>query len=1074
MENQKKIYEEIKSKIIEIDNLVRDNHENLANVNENVSSIFSSINKIIREVDEDEDANFFYNLKYIYHLHRANYFNLIGNNVDADKQKEFGEDYKKKIKCFFDSCDHQKTSDESFKFDESKEFNEINKFIEKEFEILRKLFINDDENRRKFLDDMKTEFDEIGKIPSNIDEYFRHFEVPTLKKLLSEMKLTIIETFQEDDENKPILNSLNNLNQLLKTTAYTRKIKFMECVNQFDFDSDKGLYGEIPNTIEAIEKRFRKISMEFHPDKTQWPLKDHYNLSCHFFSKAKELKETKLDFITKKSKSIGELNYYENEGNRYLRKSRDYEKALEAKIKNMNMRNLDLKEVNLRDLCNLTNAELKSKRDSNAIKSYEFFRSACKIADKNKLLEKQSKFRQNLATCLNIRELFLEARVCAFSAIYIILKNSNDDASGKLLQDAQNFFREINAFKNKNTTVKSSTNQKQKNSMELIPVNSNRNLSLSIRQSFSIIEREQIKNNLDVELRSVIKELMIKPDDNIVNYQPLIGDEKVLRSNASKLLNGRGLLILVALPIAVIPMFAIMTERIFKKGLYGMKEHKIRLKYNEIIKTAIDRYKEGNLLEFFKELQTPNEHDCNKKILDIDSDNSRGVVMPYSVIETLDNHGFRPDGIAYLLILIGEALLSEKVNLEDRAQKDFDGQAVTVFEATYRSKILNSKAKDLDDLIEKNRNRNKSWGYFVDLVEIIFFKRATSDEKLILKEYIEDSQEMTFSERLAETQNIAKINIALIRIMQSEFNLATKIITEIRDLSKKKFCFISPSLTRLEILEDFISIIDGTYIDEITENENNVKEIPRAIESNDKYIHYLAERLNISMDGGEKAKIYKQIAVYYEFNAKKFDKGSKLEGLKNWKLAKDNYNDSVRCNDKDCDVLIGLANCLIELNKYTLAKEFLNKYQNLLKSRSDYWLIMAVVSKKQNNYTESKKFLKLCLQDDPENKKAQNELKLNEKLDKNNLSQKLTISSSLRLSFDQNYYLRRKNNKKVYRILSVDGGGMRGIIPAIWLNEIERLTNRPICHLFNMISGTSTGAIIAAGLVTPKNEYTPL
>jgi patatin-like phospholipase/acyl hydrolase len=1056
MENQKLIYKEIKSKIIELDNLIKDNHENVTNVNENVLSIFSSINKIIREVDEDEDANFFYNLKYIYHLNRANYFNLIGNNVDADKQKEFGKRYEKKIEIFMDSCDQQKASDESFKFDGSKEFKEINKPIENEFEILRKSFVNDD-SWGKFFDDMKAEFDEIGKIPSNIDEYFKHFEESGLKKMLSELEAIIIETFQVDDECEPIYKSFKRLKLLFETKEYIRKIKFMECVNQLDFDSDNALYGGIPNTAECIKKRFHKISMEFHPDKTQWRLKAHEYLSCQLFGKAEELKEKKLDFTAKKSKSVGVLNYNENEGDRYLRICRDYEKALEAKIKNTNISSDDLKEINYRDLCNLTNAELKSKRDSNAIKSYEFYRSACKIADKNNLLDKQCKFRQNLATCLNFAELFLEARVCAFSAIYIILKNNHDDASGKLLQDAQKFFSELNAYKIENTTVKSTTNQNEKKSMQLVPVNSNRNLSLSIRKSFSTVEREQLKNNLEVELRSVIKELMIKPNENIVKYQTLI-DEKIIQTSSK--------------------------AKIFRNTFFYNEyvsslvfRDKPRKEYNEIIKAAVDKYKEGNLLEFFEKLQTSNQHDDNRKILDLDSDKSRGVVLPYSVIETLNRHGYRPDGIAYLLILIGETLLSNKVNFKNRTQKDFDGQAVTVFEATFMSELLNTKAKNLDDLIEEKRNKQRSrlrdiLGDIWDLVHIIFTK-AKSDEKLILKDYIKDSQEMAFVERLTETQNIAKINIALIRIMQSDLNAATQIIKEIRDIPKKKFSFISPSIMRLEILEDLISIIDGTYI-ETTENDNKVKEMSHAIELNDKYIHYLSEKLNIEMNSGEKARIYKQIAVYYEFNAKKLDKENKLVSINSWKFAKNNYHESIRCYKKDCDVLIGYANCLVGLNKYNLAKEFLDKYQDLLKSRSDYWLIKAVVSKKQNRCTESKDFLRRCLKDDPENQKAQSELKLIDKLSINNLCQKIYISSSLSLSFDQNYYSRMKNNKNIYRILSIDGGGMRGIIPAFWLNEIERQTNKPICHLFNMISGTSTGAIIAAGLVTPKNEYTPL
>jgi uncharacterized protein len=53
------------------------------------------------------------------------------------------------------------------------------------------------------------------------------------------------------------------------------------------------------------------------------------------------------------------------------------------------------------------------------------------------------------------------------------------------------------------------------------------------------------------------------------------------------------------------------------------------------------------------------------------------------------------------------------------------------------------------------------------------------------------------------------------------------------------------------------------------------------------------------------------------------------------------------------------------------------------------------------------------------------------------------------------------------RILSIDGGGIRGIIPALVLAEIERLTGRPACELFDLIAGTSTGGIIALGVTVP-------
>jgi patatin-like phospholipase/acyl hydrolase len=50
------------------------------------------------------------------------------------------------------------------------------------------------------------------------------------------------------------------------------------------------------------------------------------------------------------------------------------------------------------------------------------------------------------------------------------------------------------------------------------------------------------------------------------------------------------------------------------------------------------------------------------------------------------------------------------------------------------------------------------------------------------------------------------------------------------------------------------------------------------------------------------------------------------------------------------------------------------------------------------------------------------------------------------------------------RILAIDGGGIRGIIAARILVEIEKLAGKPLAAAFDMIAGTSTGGIIACGL----------
>src|SRR5215210_660551 len=50
-------------------------------------------------------------------------------------------------------------------------------------------------------------------------------------------------------------------------------------------------------------------------------------------------------------------------------------------------------------------------------------------------------------------------------------------------------------------------------------------------------------------------------------------------------------------------------------------------------------------------------------------------------------------------------------------------------------------------------------------------------------------------------------------------------------------------------------------------------------------------------------------------------------------------------------------------------------------------------------------------------------------------------------------------------LLSIDGGGIRGIIPAVALAKLEGTTGRPARETFSFVAGTSTGAIIAAAIV---------
>jgi len=56
---------------------------------------------------------------------------------------------------------------------------------------------------------------------------------------------------------------------------------------------------------------------------------------------------------------------------------------------------------------------------------------------------------------------------------------------------------------------------------------------------------------------------------------------------------------------------------------------------------------------------------------------------------------------------------------------------------------------------------------------------------------------------------------------------------------------------------------------------------------------------------------------------------------------------------------------------------------------------------------------------------------------------------------------------RAIRVLSVDGGGVKGLLPLHLLKALEERSGRPVSELFDFMVGTSTGGIIVSSLATP-------
>jgi hypothetical protein len=505
---------------------------------------------------------------------------------------------------------------------------------------------------------------------------------------------------------------------------------------------------------------------------------------------------------------------------------------------------------------------------------------------------------------------------------------------------------------------------------------------------------------------------------------------------------------------------------LWKRGNSILEEPEIREKLNKIMVKTIEAYDQGKYQEVLNAL-SEEYNKAGDSLLKLTK--CEDFIETNFVIDTLLKHGSGSDGIAYLLNLIGEVLSSGKIKFKGLSTNELKDKAKNIFNNVLNNEELKMDAKKLDDRICELRKKHNISSTFNKIVDFLLLKEYSD----IAQEYKDDSQEMPFQLRLEEMRNITRINLAILDIIlhadEEGINRTIKIIKEVQDSIDSNYQFDSISKRRCEVLEDLLWVISRE--ESPAESPEKLPKLSLITYVNNKYIIYLNQQLKQASSNQEKIRLFNAIGAWYEQLAEKEDKINRLNSLRHWKAAQKNYERAREVDPKNLDATLGFAKCLLKLSKYTQVIQLLSICPDLT-SLSEYWRFRSIAYCKKADYKKAKENIIEALRLDNKNKLAgEQRLYLKKLSEENTIKCRIDCygkgKKAIKYEMD---YLKSSHSKEspTYNILSIDGGGVCGILPALLLSEIKYRTHRPISHLFNMIAGASTGGIIAAGLSLPS------
>jgi patatin-like phospholipase/acyl hydrolase len=220
------------------------------------------------------------------------------------------------------------------------------------------------------------------------------------------------------------------------------------------------------------------------------------------------------------------------------------------------------------------------------------------------------------------------------------------------------------------------------------------------------------------------------------------------------------------------------------------------------------------------------------------------------------------------------------------------------------------------------------------------------------------------------------------------------------------------------------------------------------------------------------------------FQACEMEQKTDLNSFKVFRRALDAFQVANSIEKQNFASLMGIAKCLIKLYQFKRAfdvLETLSKYKEPL-TNPQYYCLYGICCRKltkiwNGNLHFSKKFVELekaqshlnkAIIMESNNNEINNQKKITDNLQNLQRNYKRNFKKYLNFMASEYEISNSCREKALFKILSIDGGGVRGILPAVLLLEIEKRCHCYLKDVFDMFTGTSIGALIASSYVVPE------